>query len=159
MSMGGWMNAMHIAIVRAILRQLSKHIIMNDIQLRRYSVQVFRLRVFHCIRHLRGIHAGGQLAKCHCFKAQKPCSPRACRPYIYRTGMMPKQFLSPNPRIPNSPSLPRGPAAISIKFAFVWSPGFGSIRGPDKLLTSGVVFAYRLPCIVSKNIHGPSHLG
>ena len=90
-------------------------------------------------------------AKCQCFEVLEPCSPRS---YIYRTGMRPNQFLSPNPRIPKSPSLPRGPAAIPIEFAFVWSPGFGSIRGPDKLLTSGV-WAYRLSGIISTNTHGP----
>lgn len=138
MSMGGWMNAMHIAIVRAILRQLSKHIIMNDIQLRRYSVQVFRLRVFHCIRHLRGIHAEGQLAKCHCSGVLKPCSPRACRRYIPGECwlMEADQFLSPNPGF-RSP-LPRGPAAISIEFAFACvESGVRENPRDDKLWISG----------------------
>ena len=134
------MYAMHIAIVRAILRQLSKHIIMNDIQLRRYSVQVFRLRVFHCIRNLRGIHAEGQLAKCHCSGVLKPCSPRACRRYIPDRGSAgswkPTSFFLQNPD--SEVPLPRGPTTISIEFAFACvESGVRENPRDDKLWISG----------------------
>lgn len=115
---------MHIAIVGTIFRQLSKHIIMNDLLLRRYSVQVFRLWVFHCVRRLGGIHVE---------TCQVPLLPR---PRTLQLSSM-QTLYTPDggvlthgdrlipftrPRIPKSP-LSRGPAAISIEFAIVGESG------------------------------------
>ena len=88
-----------------------------------------------------------------------------------------RSSVPPKPRVPSSqfPLLPRSPAAISIEFRIVGSPGFGFIResGNQALaiwgLETGVLSdacllgapAYRLFCIMSLGIptvHGISDI-